>query len=235
MSTTGGTPQGTVRLLDPPDVIRKKFKSAVTDSGREVRRGDDKPGVTNLIDIMSVATGEAPDAIEARYDGAGLRPVQDRRRRGGVALFEPIQARYAELRAGPGRAPAAARARRGEGRRGVGADARGDVRAHGLRHGRAQTARTGASRAREPASTSAASSSRHVPGSRPSTVETGVAAAVQPAHRVADRLAHPPHLAVAALVEHELEARRGRAGARGRARSARRRARRRRRAAPAPR
>src|SRR6187399_64047 len=43
MSTTGGTPQGTVLLLDPPDTIRKKFKTAVTDSGREVRRGPDKP------------------------------------------------------------------------------------------------------------------------------------------------------------------------------------------------
>ncbi len=58
MSTTGGTPQGTVLLLDPPDVVRKKIKSAVTDSGSEVRRGDDKAGVTNLIDIMTVATGE---------------------------------------------------------------------------------------------------------------------------------------------------------------------------------
>src|SRR5437660_6772990 len=68
MSTTGGTAQGTVLLLDPPDVVRKKVKSAVTDSGTEVRRGGDKPGVTNLIDVMTVATGESPEAIEARYD-----------------------------------------------------------------------------------------------------------------------------------------------------------------------
>src|SRR5690242_5476573 len=67
MSTTGGTPQGTLLLLDPPDVIRKKVRSAVTDSGSEVRRGADKPGVTNLIDILSVATGESPEQIEARY------------------------------------------------------------------------------------------------------------------------------------------------------------------------
>src|SRR6201993_219941 len=71
MSTTGGTAQGTVLLLDPPDVVRKKVKSAVTDSGVEVRRGDDKPGVTNLIDIMTVATGETPGAIENRYAGSG--------------------------------------------------------------------------------------------------------------------------------------------------------------------
>src|ERR671936_1689979 len=67
MSTTGGTPQGTVLILDPPDVVRRKFKSAVTDSGRDVVRSAEKPGVTNLIDIMSVATGDPPEAIESRY------------------------------------------------------------------------------------------------------------------------------------------------------------------------
>src|SRR6185312_3403953 len=71
MSTTGGTPQGTIGLLDPPDVVRKKFRSAVTDSGTDVRRAADKPGVTNLIDIMTVATGEPAAAIEARDDGSG--------------------------------------------------------------------------------------------------------------------------------------------------------------------
>src|SRR5579871_572234 len=61
MSTTGGTPQGTILMLDPPDVIRKKVRSAVTDSGSEVRRGDEKQGVTNLIDIMTVASGETAE------------------------------------------------------------------------------------------------------------------------------------------------------------------------------
>src|SRR4051794_19923008 len=71
MSTTGGTLQGTLLMLDPPDLIRKKVKSAVTDSGTEVRRGDDKPGITNLVDLMTVATGEPPGAIEVRYDSGG--------------------------------------------------------------------------------------------------------------------------------------------------------------------
>jgi len=93
MSTTGGTPQGTVKLLDEPDTIRKKFRSAVTDSGREVRRGDDKPGVTNLIDIMTVATGEAPDAIEARYDSGGYGQFKGDVADAVVSLLEPIQAR----------------------------------------------------------------------------------------------------------------------------------------------
>src|SRR5205809_746285 len=98
MSTTGGTPQGTLLLLDPPDVIRKKVKSAVTDSGAEVRRGEDKPGVTALIDIMSVATGETPEAIEARYDSGGYGQFKADVAEAVIALLEPIAARYKELR-----------------------------------------------------------------------------------------------------------------------------------------
>src|SRR5919198_1759861 len=53
MSTTGGTAQGTVLVLDPPDTIRRKFKTAVTDSGREVVRSPEKPGISNLVEIMA--------------------------------------------------------------------------------------------------------------------------------------------------------------------------------------
>ncbi len=101
MSTTGGSPQGTVKLLDEPDVIRKKFRSAVTDSGREVRRGDDKPGVTNLIDIFSVATGQTPEQIEAEYADAGYGQFKTDVGEAVVALVEPIQARFRELRDDP--------------------------------------------------------------------------------------------------------------------------------------
>jgi tryptophanyl-tRNA synthetase len=102
MSTTGGTPQGTLSLLDPPDVLAKKVKSAVTDSGREVRRGPGKEGIANLIDIMSVATGEEPDAIEARYDGAGYGQFKSDVAEAVVALVAPIQERYGQLRADAG-------------------------------------------------------------------------------------------------------------------------------------
>jgi tryptophanyl-tRNA synthetase len=98
MSTTGGTPQGTLLMLDPPDVIRKKVKSAVTDSGSEVRRGPDKQGVTNLIDIMTVATGESAEAIEARYDSGGYGQFKGDVAEAVIALFEPIQARFHEIR-----------------------------------------------------------------------------------------------------------------------------------------
>ena len=102
MSTTGGTPQGTLLMLDPPDVLRKKVRSAVTDSGSDVRRGDDKPGVTNLIDIMSVASGEDADAIVSRYDGGGYGQFKSDVADAVVALLEPIQGRYNELRGDPG-------------------------------------------------------------------------------------------------------------------------------------
>jgi tryptophanyl-tRNA synthetase len=102
MSTTAGTPQGTLLMLDPPDVIRKKVKSAVTDSGSEVRRGAEKPGVTNLIDILSVTTGESAEAIEARYDGGGYGQFKGDVAEAVVSVLEPIQGRYAELRNDPG-------------------------------------------------------------------------------------------------------------------------------------
>jgi tryptophanyl-tRNA synthetase len=98
MSTTLGTPQGTLSLLDPPDALAKKVRSAVTDSGKEVRRGPGKEGIANLIDIMSVATGEEPDEIEARYDGAGYGQFKSDVAEAVVALVAPIQQRYRELR-----------------------------------------------------------------------------------------------------------------------------------------
>jgi len=99
MSTTLGTPQGTLSLLDPPELLTKKVKSAVTDSGKEVRRGGGKEGIANLIDIMSVATGDAPEEIESRYDGAGYGQFKTDVADAVVALVLPIQERYRELRA----------------------------------------------------------------------------------------------------------------------------------------
>jgi tryptophanyl-tRNA synthetase len=101
MSTTGGTAQGTLLMLDPPDTIRKKVRSAVTDSGSAVRRGEDKQGVTNLIDIMTVASGETAETIEARYDGGGYGPFKNDVAEAIVELLSPIQQRYAELRGDP--------------------------------------------------------------------------------------------------------------------------------------
>jgi tryptophanyl-tRNA synthetase len=100
MSTTGGTDQGTILIADPPDVVRKKFKSAVTDSGRDVRHDRaEKPGVANLIEIMSVATGTPIADIESRYDGAGYGQFKEDVGEAVVALLDPIRQRYDALRA----------------------------------------------------------------------------------------------------------------------------------------
>ena len=100
MSTTRGAPQGVVRIVDPPEVIRKKFKTAVTDSGTEVRHApDEKPGITNLLEIMSVATGDPISEIEARYDGSGYGRFKDDVADAVVGLLGPIQERHRELRA----------------------------------------------------------------------------------------------------------------------------------------
>jgi len=98
MSTTLGTPQGTLSLLDAPETLTKKVKTAVTDSGKEVRRGPGKEGIANLIDIMSVATGDAPAEIESRYDGTGYGQFKTDVAEAVVALVVPIQKRYRDLR-----------------------------------------------------------------------------------------------------------------------------------------
>jgi tryptophanyl-tRNA synthetase len=99
MSTTGGTDQGTVKLLDEPDAIRKKFRSAVTDSGREIRRADDKPGISNLIDILAVATRRSPGEVEAAYDGSGYGDLKNDVGDAVAELLAPVRSRYLELRA----------------------------------------------------------------------------------------------------------------------------------------
>jgi tryptophanyl-tRNA synthetase len=99
MSTTGGTPKGTVYVDEEPGALIKKFKSAQTDSGDEIRRGDDKPGITNLIEILAIVRGVSPEAIEAEYPGS--QRYGDFKTTVGEEVAEwlrPVRERYAELR-----------------------------------------------------------------------------------------------------------------------------------------
>jgi len=98
MSTTGGSGQGTVYVLDEPDAIRKKFKRAVTDSGTEVRRGPDKPGITNMIDILAVARDVTPDAIERDFEGLRYGDFKTAVGDAVADWLAPVRERYAELR-----------------------------------------------------------------------------------------------------------------------------------------
>jgi tryptophanyl-tRNA synthetase len=103
MSTSAGNPQGVVRMIDEPDVVRRKFKTAVTDSGREIKHDvNAKPGVSNLIEILSVATGDSIEDIEGRYNGAGYGQFKEDVAEAVVELLAPYQQRYNELRADEG-------------------------------------------------------------------------------------------------------------------------------------
>ncbi len=99
MSTTAGTERGTVLVLDEPDVIAKKFRSAVTDSGDEVRRGEGKEGIANLIDILAVIQGQTPEQIEAEFAATRYGEFKGAVADAVIGYLEPVQARYGELRA----------------------------------------------------------------------------------------------------------------------------------------
>ena len=99
MSTSTSSEMGKLLMIDPPETIRKKIMSAVTDTGREVRRAPDKPGITNLIDIMSVATGLTPAAIEREYAGQGYGRFKKDVADAVIEHLTPIRQGYEELRA----------------------------------------------------------------------------------------------------------------------------------------
>ncbi len=99
MSTTGGAEQGTVLVLDEPDVVRKKVRSAVTDSGSGVHRGEGKEGIANLIEIISVVRGTDMDAIEADFEGSGYGDFKTAVADEVVEFLAPVRERYGELRA----------------------------------------------------------------------------------------------------------------------------------------
>jgi tryptophanyl-tRNA synthetase len=99
MSTTGSTEAGTVLVLDQPDDIRRKFKRAVADSGRDIVRADDKPGISNLIEIMAVARGIAPEEVEREFEGSGYGDFKGAVAEAVIEWLTPVRERYDELRA----------------------------------------------------------------------------------------------------------------------------------------
>lgn len=99
MSTTASTEQGKVHILDEPDAIRRKFKSAVTDTGREIVRAPDKPGISNLIELMAAARGVSPDEVEREYaEAAGYADFKRDVGEAIVELLAPVRERYGPIR-----------------------------------------------------------------------------------------------------------------------------------------
>jgi tryptophanyl-tRNA synthetase len=98
MSTSYGTDAGLVFFDDEPDDIRRKVKRAQTDSGTEVVRAPDKPGISNLIEIMAVTRGVAPEQVEREFDGRGYGAFKGAVAEALVELLGPVRERYRALR-----------------------------------------------------------------------------------------------------------------------------------------
>jgi tryptophanyl-tRNA synthetase len=102
MSTTGGSEQGTILVLDEEKALRKKVMGAVTDSGSEVARGEGKEGIGNLIEILAVIRGTDPETIEREFEGSGYGDFKRAVADAAVELLAPLRERYSELRADEG-------------------------------------------------------------------------------------------------------------------------------------
>jgi len=103
MSKTDPNEQNYLGLLDAPDVIIKKLKRAVTDSGSEIRCADDKPGISNLLTLLSVITDQSIGALEQHYVGSGYGQFKQDVADAVVAFLKPIQLHYQEIRADEGK------------------------------------------------------------------------------------------------------------------------------------
>lgn len=96
MSKSAASDAGLITLLDDPGIIAKKFKRAVTDSESSVRYDRvSKPGVSNLLEILSACTGDTPEVLADRYTQYG--PLKTDSGDAVIAMVEPIQRRYHEL------------------------------------------------------------------------------------------------------------------------------------------
>jgi tryptophanyl-tRNA synthetase len=101
MSKSADSPRGTVKVTDTPDEIRRKIKTAVTDSGRDVVAGPDRPAITNLLAIYSVASGRPVAELERELAGKGYADLKAGLADALIAFLDPIQKRYADLKNDP--------------------------------------------------------------------------------------------------------------------------------------
>ncbi|QBI22055.1 tryptophan--tRNA ligase [Egibacter rhizosphaerae] len=101
MSKSEESPQGTIDLADDADTTRKKLMRAVTDSGSEIRASADKPGIGNLLELLSAATGRTIPELEDEFAGKGYGDFKKAVAEAVIERLAPVRARYAELRADP--------------------------------------------------------------------------------------------------------------------------------------
>ncbi|MEY3000258.1 MAG: tryptophan--tRNA ligase [Verrucomicrobiota bacterium] len=94
MSKSDANQSGCLYLLDPPATIRKKIRSAVTDSGSEIRFDPEKPGISNLLTILSATTGSPIEALEASFAGQQYGTFKEAVAEAVVDLLTPIQEKF---------------------------------------------------------------------------------------------------------------------------------------------
>jgi len=98
MSTSASTDQGTIYVLEEPKAVLKKIKSAVTDSGSEIRYSPDQPGVSNLLEIMAAIQRKQPAEVAAGFTGQRYGDLKVAVADAVVAYLSPVRERYLELR-----------------------------------------------------------------------------------------------------------------------------------------
>jgi tryptophanyl-tRNA synthetase len=101
MSKSTASASGRIELLDPPELIRKKVRSAVTDSGREVAARPDKPAISNLLELFAIASGQSVGELELAYAGRGYGEFKTDLADALVTYLAPVQERYHELAEDP--------------------------------------------------------------------------------------------------------------------------------------
>lgn len=101
MSKSAPRPASKILVIDPPDVLAKKIRSAVTDSGRALRHGDDKPAISNLLTIYSIVEGSSVEAAEERFEGTGYGDFKAALAEAVIDFLRPVRDRYQELMADP--------------------------------------------------------------------------------------------------------------------------------------
>jgi tryptophanyl-tRNA synthetase len=101
MSKSEARPDHAIFVLDPPDQIRSKIMRATTDSLREIRFDEARPGLFNLLTIFQLFSGQSRDEIEQRFAGKGYGDLKKELAGMVIAALEPVQSRYKEITADP--------------------------------------------------------------------------------------------------------------------------------------
>jgi tryptophanyl-tRNA synthetase len=97
MSKSDENPNGSIFMLDDPDVVTKKVKRAVTDSGTDLKFDDSRPAITNLLTVYELITGRTRQEIEAHFEGKGYGQFKSELAEVVVEFLRPLQARANEI------------------------------------------------------------------------------------------------------------------------------------------